>query len=107
METQYLSRDPDIMSGALCFKGTRVPVQTLFDYLEGSSSLEEFLNVAALPIAVVVLMTHSNELRLFSPLCHTWRRRLRRYSQDHSFGAERDFGPARRWRHGISCSQDG
>ena len=43
METQYLSRDPDIMSGALCFKGTRVLVQTLFDYLEGSSSLEEFL----------------------------------------------------------------
>jgi len=43
MESQYLSRDPDIMSGALCFKGTRVLVQTLFDYLEGSSSLEEFL----------------------------------------------------------------
>ncbi len=43
METQYLSRDPKIMSGALCFKGTRVLVQTLFDYLEGSSSLEGFL----------------------------------------------------------------
>ncbi len=43
MEAQYLSRDPEIMSGALCFKGTRVLVQTLFDYLEGSSSLEEFL----------------------------------------------------------------
>ena len=43
METDYISRDPEIMSGALCFKGTRVPVQNLFDYLEGSSSLEEFL----------------------------------------------------------------
>jgi uncharacterized protein (DUF433 family) len=31
------------MSGALCFKGSRVPVQHLFDYLEGTSSLEEFL----------------------------------------------------------------
>lgn len=31
------------MSGALCFKGTRVLVQTLFDYLEDNSSLEEFL----------------------------------------------------------------
>ena len=31
------------MSGALCFSGTRVPVKNLFDYLEGSSSLEEFL----------------------------------------------------------------
>jgi uncharacterized protein (DUF433 family) len=32
-----------IMSGALCFAGTRVPVKNLFDYLEGSSSLEDFL----------------------------------------------------------------
>jgi len=36
-------RDPDIMSGALYFSGTRVPVKNLFDYLEGSSSLDEFL----------------------------------------------------------------
>ena len=31
------------MSGALCFTGTRVLVKTLFDYLEGTSSLEDFL----------------------------------------------------------------
>ena len=31
------------MGGALCFTGTRVPVQNLFDYIEGSSSLEQFL----------------------------------------------------------------
>ncbi len=43
MEAVYISRDPEIMSGALCFKGTRVPVQNLFDYLEGVSSLEDFL----------------------------------------------------------------
>ena len=43
MDTTHISRDPEIMSGALCFKGTRVPVQNLFDYLEGSSSLEDFL----------------------------------------------------------------
>ena len=43
METELLSRDPEIMSGALCFRGTRVPVKHLFDYLEGSSSLEQFL----------------------------------------------------------------
>jgi uncharacterized protein (DUF433 family) len=43
MDTNLLSRDPEIMSGALCFSGTRVPVQSLFDYLEGSSSLEDFL----------------------------------------------------------------
>ena len=43
MEVQYLSRDPEIMSGALCFKGTRVLVQTLFDYLQAGSPLDEFL----------------------------------------------------------------
>ncbi len=43
MDTTLVTRDPDIMSGALCFTGTRVPVKNLFDYLEGSSSLEDFL----------------------------------------------------------------
>lgn len=44
MEGIYISRNSEIMSGALCFKGTRVPVQNLFDYLEGTSSLNDFLN---------------------------------------------------------------
>ena len=43
MDASLISRDPEIMSGALCFTGTRVPVQNLFDYLEGSSSLENFV----------------------------------------------------------------
>lgn len=43
MEAIHLNRDPEIMSGALCFKGTRVPVQNLFDYLKGASSLDDFL----------------------------------------------------------------
>jgi len=43
MDTLLVSRDPEIMSGALCFTGTRVPVKNLFDYLEGASSLEDFL----------------------------------------------------------------
>jgi len=43
VDTSLVSRNPEIMSGALCFTGTRVPVQNLFDYLEGSSSIEDFL----------------------------------------------------------------
>ena len=35
--------DPDRLSGAPCFKGTRVPVQALIDHIEGNSTLEEFL----------------------------------------------------------------
>lgn len=43
MNPSLVKRDPEIMSGALCFAGTRVPVKNLFDYLEGTSSLEDFL----------------------------------------------------------------
>jgi len=38
-----ITRDPEIMHGAPVFRGTRVPVQTLFDYLEGNETLEDFL----------------------------------------------------------------
>ena len=36
--------DPDIMGGTPVFQGTRVPVQTLLDYLEGGDTLDEFLD---------------------------------------------------------------
>jgi len=36
--------NPKIMSGTLCFAGTRVPAQTLFDYLEAGDPLDEFLD---------------------------------------------------------------
>lgn len=35
---------PDILSGLPVFVGTRVPVRSLFDYLEGGDTLEEFLH---------------------------------------------------------------
>lgn len=35
--------DPEIMSGAPCFAGTRVPIQHLMDYLEGGDSMGEFV----------------------------------------------------------------
>ena len=43
MDASLISRNPEIMSGALCFAQTRVPVKNLFDYLEGASLLEDFL----------------------------------------------------------------
>ena len=36
--------DPERMSGALCFRDTRVPVQILLDHLEGNATLDEFLD---------------------------------------------------------------
>jgi uncharacterized protein (DUF433 family) len=35
--------DPEILGGTPVFKGTRVPVKTLFEYLEDNYTLEEFL----------------------------------------------------------------
>ncbi|MEP6647828.1 MAG: DUF433 domain-containing protein [Saprospiraceae bacterium] len=39
-----VSIDPEIMSGAPVFAGTRVPIQNLFDYIEGGEDLSEFLD---------------------------------------------------------------
>ena len=43
MKKSAIESKPDIMGGTPVFKGTRVPVQTLFDYLEGGDSIAEFL----------------------------------------------------------------
>lgn len=42
-EPGMIVRDPEIMSGTPCLGGTRVPFQTLLDYLEGGETLDEFL----------------------------------------------------------------
>ena len=61
--------DPEIMSGTPVFVGTRVPVQTLMDYLEEGSSLNEFLDhfpsvtreqaIAVLELAKDMLVAHA------------------------------------------------
>jgi uncharacterized protein (DUF433 family) len=43
-ETSLITRSEDILGGTPVFAATRVPVQTLFDYLEGGDSLDEFLD---------------------------------------------------------------
>lgn len=44
MQYGQVSIDPEVMSGTPVFAGTRVPVQTLFDYIEGGDDLSEFLD---------------------------------------------------------------
>jgi len=44
VETQIISRSPNILSGTPVFAGTRVPVQTIIDYVAGGHSLDEFLD---------------------------------------------------------------
>ena len=40
---QVVHSDPEILSGTPVFVGTRVPIQSLFDYLGGGDTLDEFL----------------------------------------------------------------
>jgi uncharacterized protein (DUF433 family) len=43
LPSPLISTSKNVMSGAVVFSGTRVPVQTLIDYLEEGGSLDEFL----------------------------------------------------------------
>lgn len=64
-----ITRSPDRLSGAAVFAGTRVPVQTLIDYLEAGDPLDAFLEdfpsvsrehaVAVLELARLALDAHA------------------------------------------------
>lgn len=41
--TDLITIDPDILGGTPVFKGTRVPVKSLFEYIEDNYTLEQFL----------------------------------------------------------------
>lgn len=43
MKQPVISRNPDVMGGTAVFYSTRVPVQTLLDYLEAGESINDFL----------------------------------------------------------------
>jgi uncharacterized protein (DUF433 family) len=43
MDTPMVTSSQDVMSGTPVFAGTRVPVQTLLDYLEGGETIDDFL----------------------------------------------------------------
>ena len=44
ISSKLITRSKEIMGGVPVFKGTRVPVQTMIDYLEDSAALDDFLD---------------------------------------------------------------
>lgn len=62
---KLLWQDPDRVSGAICFYGTRLPVQHMFDYIEGGQTIEEFCRDYRLPVEtarqVLALASHGIE----------------------------------------------
>jgi len=71
--TRVVLSDPEILGGTPVFVGTRVPVKSLFDYLEAGDSLDEFLEtfpsvtreqaVAALELARSMTEAHATAAR--------------------------------------------
>jgi uncharacterized protein (DUF433 family) len=71
--TNVIHSDPEILGGTPVFVGTRVPAQSLFDYLEGGETLDEFLHqfssvrreqaLAALELARDSLLTSARSPR--------------------------------------------
>ena len=68
-KTPVVHSDPEILNGTPVFVGTRVPVHSLFDYIEGGDTLDEFLRqftsvrreqaIAALELARESLLTRA------------------------------------------------
>jgi uncharacterized protein (DUF433 family) len=66
--SEVIVKSADVLGGTPVFRGTRVPFQSLLDYLEGSQTLDEFLGdfptvsreaaIAALEQAKSVLVSH-------------------------------------------------
>ena len=64
--SEIVHSDPEVLGGTVVFVGTRVPVQSLFDYLEGGETLDDFLHqfpsvkrdqaIAALEVARATLL---------------------------------------------------
>ena len=72
-----LSQTPGVVSGAVVFTGTRVPVEMLFDYLAAGEPLVCFLSAFSIPReqAVAVLRLAGEVLRDASPEQAVLRRR--------------------------------
>ena len=72
--TDLITIDSDVLSGQPVFKGSRVPIETLFDHLEQGVSLDDFLldfptvtrvqAIAAIEIATK-LLTSKNFVKLY------------------------------------------
>ena len=70
LPSPLITRSPDRMSGTAVFASTRVPVQTLIEYIEGGDSLDEFLAdfpsvsrehaLAVLEVAKAALLAHAS-----------------------------------------------
>lgn len=67
MRNKLINIDPEIMSGTPVFNGTRVPVQSLFDWLE-NETLDKF--------SITILNTNDNKINTLIPFIEELERHL-------------------------------
>jgi uncharacterized protein (DUF433 family) len=66
---EIITVDQDILGGTPVFKGTRVPVKTLFEYLENNYTLDEFLECfPSVTREMARRLLESSESALLAPL---------------------------------------
>ena len=68
---EAVSKNPQIMSGELCFTGTRVPVRNLFGYIQSGDKLQDFLADfpgVSIEQVTVVLATSLEQIQTQIPL---------------------------------------
>jgi uncharacterized protein (DUF433 family) len=58
-----VSINPEIMGGTPCFTGTRVPVKTLIEYLQGGETMNDFLKgcPTVAPASVMLFLDRASE----------------------------------------------
>ena len=69
MPQPAITRDPEVMGGTPVLRGTRVPVQTLLDYLEAGETIDDFLDgFPSVSRAQVVEFLEQAKDRLIEPV---------------------------------------
>ncbi|MEO8823388.1 MAG: DUF433 domain-containing protein [Ginsengibacter sp.] len=71
---EIITIDNDILGGQPVFKGTRVPVESLFDHLEAGVSLDEFLDdfPSVSKVQAIALLNIANKLLTSKNVAHLY-----------------------------------
>ena len=68
MNEEVIYSDPEILSGTPVFRGTRVPVKSLFDHLEAGDSIDDFLEgFPSVKREQVIALLEMSQARILEP----------------------------------------
>ncbi len=69
MNDEVICSDPEILGGTPVFRGTRVPVKSLFDHLEAGDSIDDFLEgFPSVKREQVIALLEMSQARVLEPV---------------------------------------